>query len=264
MPPFSKLISLQSFNIDSSPKGVILDAEATVVNPVPPTLEVTVPRLPFTISLPGLNDTNVPIASVWTDPLSFIYSNITISMSGHVLPLDPVAADPLSTFVSNYLSLRDNPISVVSPFFPALVLSADFPPLPTKPQILRNVTIRGMKVKPLGSIFVASGQVFARLVLPKGMNFAMDVKRVFPDLLVFDGDVPENFSMIHDPLPDPLPPRAFGHICPEEWLDANSTYDGTEEGGSAFLVTAAIVDVPIGMLPGREKEFGDFISKVGE
>jgi len=123
-----------------------------------------------------------------------------------------------------------------------------------------------MKIKPEGSIFVASGQVFARLVLPKGMNFAMDVKRVFPDLLVFDGDVPEptNIFTIHDPLPDPLPPRAFGHICPEEWLNANSTYDGTEEGGSAFLVTAAIVDVPIGVLPGREKEFGDFVSKVSK
>ncbi|KAL4071758.1 hypothetical protein V8B97DRAFT_2084205 [Scleroderma yunnanense] len=264
MPPFTKLVSLQSFNIASSSKGLTLEALATAVNPVPPTLVVTVPRLPFTIYLPGAQDTLIPIASVFTEPFSLTKPNVTVLMSGHVLPLGPDAAEPLSTFVSHYLSLRHNPISIASPAFPSLILNGEFPSPPTRPHILRNVTIRDMKIKPEGTIFVASGQVFARLVLPKGMNFTMDVNKVFPDLLVFDGEVPDptNVSTIHDPFPDPLPPRAFGHICPEEWLNATSTYDGSEEGGSAFLVTASIVDVPIEMLPGREKEFSNFVSKV--
>ncbi|KAI6041510.1 hypothetical protein EDC04DRAFT_2983327 [Pisolithus marmoratus] len=271
LPPFSKLVSLQSFDIASASEGLFLTAHATAVNPAPPTLELTAPSLPFIISILGAgNSTLIPIASVHTEPFSLTHPTISILISGHVLPLSPEASRPLSNFVSRYLSLQHNPISIVSPLFPSLIVNAEFPPPDTRPEILRNVTIRNMKVKPdsTGNGLLASGQVFARLVLPKGMNFTMDVRRVFPNILVFDGDVPESANAATfrngscTSLPDPLPPRAFGHICPEEWLTAASTYDGSEDGGSAFLVTASLVDVPIQVLPGREQEFSNFVSKV--
>ncbi|KAI6126852.1 hypothetical protein F5141DRAFT_1186179 [Pisolithus sp. B1] len=269
-PPFSKLLLLRDFNIASSPEGLILRAHASAVNPTPPTLEMTVPSLPFIISVPGVGNTLVPIASVHNEPFSLTHPTISILISGHVLPLSPEAADPLSNFVSRYLSLQYNPISIASPLFPSLVVDTEFPSLDTRPQILRNVTIRNMKVKPdsTGNELLASGQVFARLVLPKGMNLTLDVRRVFPNILVFDGDIPGSVNATTSSnsscaiLPDPLPPRAFGHICPEEWLKATSTYDGSEDGGSAFFVTASIVDVPIEVLPGREQEFSNFVSKV--
>jgi hypothetical protein len=39
--------------------------------------------------------------------------------------------------------------------------------------------------------------------------------------------------------------------------------DAPEEGnGAVFNVTANFVDVPLEVLPGRQKEFSDFVSKV--
>ena len=122
-----------------------------------------------------------------------------------------------------------------------------------------------MKIKP-GSPFLASGTVLARVVLPKGVNIGLDVSRVLPDILVFDGEVPDSDpGAIPDPtpLPDPLPARAFGHIRPDEWLPASCEPDVSEEReGTVFAVSAKIVDVPLEVLPGRQKQFSDFVSKV--
>lgn len=124
---------------------------------------------------------------------------------------------------------------------------------------------------------LASGLVFATAVLPKGMNVAMDVSRVFPELLVFDGAVPPedkaNSFEDHEgdedgmpdpmPIPDPLPERAFAHIRPGEWLDALSVpIDPPNDGGSTVAVSAKIVDVPLEVLPGRQRQFSSFVSKV--
>jgi hypothetical protein len=68
-------------------------------------------------------------------------------------------------------------------------------------------------------------------------------------------------------LPDPLPEGAFGHIRSEDWLEATSVQVGSEEGqGSVFLVTADMSDVPLalGVLPSRQKEFSNSVSKVCE
>lgn len=130
-----------------------------------------------------------------------------------------------------------------------------------------------MKIIPVGRTFLASGTVFARVVLPTGMNVGIDVNRVFPDVLVFDGEVPDdwpdashaNKTMLPPPshLPDPLPERAFGHLRPSDWLPAESVPDDSQEGeGSAYIVTAKIVDIPLEVLPGRQKEFSDFVGKV--
>jgi len=65
------------------------------------------------------------------------------------------------------------------------------------------------------------------------------------------------------PLPDPLPERAFARIRPDEWLDSLSEVDEIPgEEGSVYTVTADLVDVPLQVLPGREKAFSNFVGKV--
>ncbi|KAH7882984.1 hypothetical protein F5I97DRAFT_1930589 [Phlebopus sp. FC_14] len=269
LPSFSEVVSLQAFDIASTPERVTLHALATFVNPAPPTFQLTVPTMPFTVSLPSSQHTHIPVASVDTQPFLLTHPNVTLFISGTVLPLPREATEALSMFATRYLSLQRNPIYIFSPLFPSLVIDTDFPSPNPKPQLLRNVTIRNMKIKPAsaGSGFLASGEVFARLVLPKGMNFMMDVKRVFPDVLIFDGEVPDISTLlttcgnVHH-VTNPLPDGAFGRIQPDDWLDATSVYDGSDDGGSTFSVTSWIVDVAVEVLPGRQKEFSNFVSKV--
>lgn len=268
-PSISQLITLQSFGVESKAKDVTVHALATVINPLPPIMDLTVAPLPFIISLPGENHSSVPIASVHTDPFMLTHPNITLTISGSVLPL-PHLSTSISAFLSRYLSLSPNPVSVASPLFPSFVVDMEFPAPSSKPQILRNVTIHDMKIKPNSAStgFLASGSVFARIVLPKGMNLTLDVTRVFPDVLVYDGEVHELPTLLlphqndEEELPDPLPERAFGHIRPEDWLEATSVQVDAEDEGSTFAVTADMVDVPLEVLPGRQKQFSNFISKV--
>ncbi|KAG1769840.1 hypothetical protein EDD22DRAFT_868174 [Suillus occidentalis] len=255
---------------ESEAKDVTVHALATVINPVPPIMNLTVPPLPFIISLPGENHSSVPIVSVHTDPFTLAHPNITLTISGSVLPLPPPPSTSISTFLSRYLSLEPNPVSVACPLFPSFVVDMEFPPPSSKPQILRNVTIHDMKIKPNSAStgFLASGSVFARIVLPKGMDLTLDVTRVFPDVLVYDGEVHELPTLLlprqndEKELPDPLPERAFGHIRPEDWLEATSVQVDAGDEGSIFAVTADMVDVPLEVLPGRQKQFSNFISKV--
>ena len=94
----------------------------------------------------------------------------------------------------------------------------------------------------------------------------LDVYRVLPDVLIFDGEVPEGALAVPPPampLPDPLPERAFGHLRPEDWLPSISGPDVSEDGeGAAYAVSAKVVDLPLEVLPGRQKEFNHFVSKV--
>ncbi|KAG1737542.1 uncharacterized protein EDB91DRAFT_482590 [Suillus paluster] len=270
LPPVSQLITLQSFGLESEDEDVTVHALATVINPVPSIMNLTVPSLPFIISLPGENHSSVPVVSVHTDPFTLTHPNITLAISGSVLPLPPHPSASISAFISKYLSLEPSPISVVCPLFTFFEVDTEFPAPISKPQILRNVTIHDMKIKPtsIGSGFLASGTVFARIVLPKGMDLTLDVTRVFPDVLVFDGEVHELPPLLSPQqklakeLPDPLPERAFGRIRPEDWLEATSIQVDAEEEGSIFAVTADMVDVPLEVLPGRQKHFSNFISKV--
>ncbi|KAG1859244.1 hypothetical protein F4604DRAFT_1658780 [Suillus subluteus] len=270
LPSVSQLITLQSFGVESEAKDVTVHALATVVNPVPPIMNLTAPSLPFIISLPGKNHSSVPIASVHTDPFTLTHPNITLTISGSVLPLPAHPSASISAFLSRYLSLEPNLVSVACPLFPSFTVDMEFPPPSSKPHILRNVTIHDMKIKPNSAStgFLASGSVFARIVLPKGMDLALNVTRVFPDVLVFDGEAHELPTLLfphqkdEDELPDPLPEHAFGHIRPEDWLEATSVQVDSEGEGSIFAVTADMVNVPLEVLPGRQKQFSNFISKV--
>ncbi|KAL0576274.1 hypothetical protein V5O48_005718 [Marasmius crinis-equi] len=270
-PSVAELITLSTFNLSTSADHLHVQAVATVVDPAPLDFDVKVPSLPFIVSLPSNTSKHAPIASVNTESFNLTHPNITLDITGHVLPLQANTLSLLSTFISKYLSGIANPITITTPIATGLSVDAEFPAPAEKPRILRNVTIRDMKIKP-GNTFTASGTVFARVVLPKGMNIELDVKRVLPDVLVFDGEVPDSVhigtSMFDDPpprrpLPDPIPEKAFGHIRPDDWLVSSCEATEPKAGeGAEFTVTAKIVDVPLEVLPGRHTEFSDFVSKV--
>ncbi|TFK31100.1 hypothetical protein BDQ12DRAFT_694555 [Crucibulum laeve] len=272
LPAVSELVTLQTFSVSSEANNLTLTAQATIIDPFPSSVKFTSPPLPYIISLPSDASHLSPplhVASVITAPFTLTHPNITLHISGHVLPLPSTSFPILSNFLTRYLSGTPNPIIITSPFIPNITVTTDFPAPNPRPHLLRNVTIRDMKIRPVGTTFVASGIVYARVVLPKGVNVGVDVYRVLPDVLIFDGEVPDNTEpWIGDappspPLPNPLPERAFGHIRPDDWLPSISVPSKPEEGeGTAYEVTAKVVDVPLEVLPGRQKAFGDFVSKV--
>ncbi|KAJ3999977.1 hypothetical protein F5050DRAFT_1734503 [Lentinula boryana] len=265
IPPLADLVTLRSFELANEAEKLILQAVATIVDPAPTKFSITTPTFPFVVSLLSDSSSPIPIASVQTDPFRLTHPNITLDISGYVLPLPPDAFPALSAFLSHYLAARSNPISISTPLIPDLTIEATFPAPSPKPQILRNVTIHDMKIKP-GNSFLASGTILAHVILPKGMNIDLNVQRVLPDVLVFDGEVPDD---VHigippvQPLPDPLPEGAFGHIRPDDWLKARCvSIEHDEEAGSSYAVSAKIVDVPLEVLPGRQKEFSNFVTKI--
>ena len=123
--------------------------------------------------------------------------------------------------------------------------------------------------------------MFAKVVLPKIVN--IEVFKVFPDVLMFDGEAPEGVHALtrhdtmkkHTPLqipslPYPFPPCAFGHIWPDDRLSSTSVRlestndgfsvsvgdDGEEETGAVYASSAKAV-VPLQMLCSRQKEFSE-------
>ncbi|KAJ7624696.1 hypothetical protein FB45DRAFT_85999 [Roridomyces roridus] len=269
----SDLVTLQTFSVYSAAETLSLVGCATIPDPAPTTFNLTTPSIPFTISLPS-TDGLVPIAAVSTAPFTLTHPNITLEISGAVLPLPPTSTSLLSAFVSRYLSGLPNPIVVSTSLIPDLSVDLEFPAPNPRPRILRNVTIHDMSIKPGGGAFTASGTIYARVVLPRGMDIQLHVGHVLPDVLVFDGEVSDSMTLTSfpfpgtspptsPPLPDPLPERAFARIRPEEWVPSQSGPAPSEDGeGAAYAVTAKIVDVPLEVLPGRQKEFRAFISKV--
>lgn len=274
-PPISELITLQTFSISSEPRALLLRAHATVIDPIPPSIDFTSPALPFIISLPSevnISTQPIPLASVQAQPFSLTHPNITINIFGNVLPVPSSSTPILSSFLTSYLSGKAAPILISCPIFPSYVVETLFPAPNPKPKVLRNVTIHHMKVIPKGTTFSASGTIYARVVLPQGVKISLDVNRILPDVLVFDGEVPLQYRDDEDdegnippapPLPDPLPEHAFARIRPDDWL-VSSSEPGKAEGdeGSVYIVTADIVDVPLQVLPGRQKDFSNFVSKV--
>ena len=266
-PSLEQLIELQEFDVTSQNDTMSIIARASIVNPLPQDINITIPSLPFAVSIPSSNETvlsAVPVASVSTAPFALTHPNITVDISGTVLPLPPASSHILSNFLTRYLSGRSNSISISTPLLPDLPVLTTFPGPNPRPQLLRNVTIRDMKVKPKGETLVADGIVFVNLVLPKGINVALDVQRIFPDVLVFDGEVVDGLVDIPEvPLPDPLPANAFGHIRPDHWLPSLCIREQTKEGdGATYSISAAFDNIPLGVLPGREKQFSNFVSKV--
>jgi hypothetical protein len=132
-----------------------------------------------------------------------------------------------------------------------------------------------LTVSPSGEELVASGTLFASFALPPEIDRLtnlVDVRKIWPDTLVFDGPPPpiilpppSNISSTngHDapPLPNPLPERAFARIRAPDWLVAQTLPPG-DKTGDERRVTAKIVEAPLEVLPGRDDEFARFVKKV--
>lgn len=344
LPALTDLVELQSFTVTSSPAALALSASARVLTPLPPALALTLPALPFTVHLPLLlsNGTNgtthtalVPLAALTTPPTTLTPPHTPLPATGHLLPPTPHSTRALSALLSRFLAGRPAPLALRTPLLPALAPVPFALPAPVpRPRVLRDVALRGMRLRAAGTDVLASGRVCARVVLPRGVHVRIAVHGVLPDVLVFDGAVPQpdappdarssnsNSDLESDlesragaplppphPLPDPLPPRAFAHIRPDAWLNATSVrapprsrssrgprsgrrysaalaavgcegdeedgagdrdQDGEDDGedgdgeeeGEATLVGARFVDVPLVVLPGREREFSSFVGKV--
>jgi hypothetical protein len=95
---------------------------------------------------------------------------------------------------------------------------------------------------------------------------AQDITKHHPVVAGADGaedhDVPPA-----PPLPSPLPPRAFARVRPTAWLPTMSAptsprRDWNERGNTTLSVTAWFSDVPFEVLPGRDREFRNFVAKV--
>ena len=308
LPSISDLVHLAHFALSSShDHNLIIDAEATFVNPVPPFITFTSPPLPFVVSVPPQLDTveesSIPLASVTAEPFALTHPNITLALHGNVLPIAPSAAPALSSLISDYLSGIDHPISISSPFelFSSYIAHTMFPAPHPRPEVLRNVTIEDMKIRASGTTILASGTVHARIALPEGMDVTLLINRLHPDALIYDGPLsttrspsPTSLplttttSMIAQvmtkhhpvvaaadddevppapPLPSPLPPRAFARVRPGTWLHTLSTptsprRDWDERGNTTLSITAWFSDVTFEVLPGREREFRNFVAKV--
>lgn len=248
------------------------------------------PTLSFLVSLPESPESanGVAFAMLSTNPTlntTSALASLSFPTTGSLLPIQPPVVGPLSRLISNYLSAKPSTLVIEtardrqSPSLPPVLppTRMTFPGPSQRPKILRKVTVKNMH---LGSSptdeLTASGTLVASFGLPRelsGLTSLLDIRRLWPDTLVFDGlPPPANISGMGGPdaatrpappLPDPLPEGAFARILPLDWLDASMLPDnGDEDGVKVRWVTAPIVDVPLEILPGKEAEFQKFVRKV--
>ncbi|GAA5937774.1 uncharacterized protein JCM15063_002112 [Sporobolomyces koalae] len=227
----------------------------------------------------------------------------------------------LSRFVARYLSGRPNDVLIRYDTSPEPPLESDpdpsapFPPsfvaelasnytflfkLPGTnevPDVFHNLRMEDMKIKlggggdgPEGDL-LASGRVVGEVVLPeaaKSLEDAINARRILPDVLVYDGDLPrfdvddsvfssqqrDQLAFSHhraggdvdeqaDYPPNPLPANAFARMKPAAampaetiHIPANATHNATT------IVSATFVDAPLFLLPGRGDVLRRFIAKV--
>lgn len=221
------------------------------------------------------------MAEVLTSPIYVKpQPRIDLTMSGRVLANLSEGASrdsPLSKFLQNYLHGLDNPITVQGssrlPHYarvdqlppswlldslPSLVLPLMFPGPKPPPRIIQSVTIEHMRLAERAGKMRASGVVIAEIELPRGMrSVTVNVVEVLPDVLVYDGPAGDDEADPEDP-----PPRAFGHILPEEFLDSTTEPSSDPEHPHRMTVRAPLQDVPLDVLPGRDSVLSDFVKKV--
>jgi len=337
-PPMDKLLNLIFYSLmPTTDHNLTIVALAAIPNPLPE-VHLVIPSLPYLVSLLAPSLSPLPIATGRVKP-EVTTSNITLPIEGTILRIPSTSTSPhatilLSHFLTLFLSGIPPPIRISTPLLPDLHLDTTFPAPSPPPKVLRDVTIKRMMLTfgKEGEIF-ASGIVWARLVMPKGINVPVNATDIWPDVLVFDGEVPDedgsdldqrtwtedvthptgahiptppwlpnpsphrplppvppiNFPSHHGgdddeteppPLPDPIPEHAFARIRPDTWLAAETTPDtspddvredgwiainvngGEEDSGWSATVTSIVHDVPLQVLPGREAQFRNFVSKV--
>ncbi|KAK4687814.1 hypothetical protein P7C73_g2304, partial [Tremellales sp. Uapishka_1] len=292
----SSLVTLRSYTFETSPDALSVSAFATIPNFVPH-INMTLPfGLPFSISLPAnmtVGDDEDKMAEVVTEPilLGGNASTIDLRMSGKVvadLGEDDVRSlanttTSLSRFLQNFLHGLSNPIIVrglssipvdsLSPSvpkppawllasLPSLSLPLDFPGPSPPPKIIHSVTIEKMRITEAGGKMRASGTVVAEVELPIEMSTVqVDIIAVLPDVLVFDGLVPDSLGA-DTPAEEDYPLRAFGRIHPQDFLESSTIAMPLPDRPSRMLVRAPLVNVPLDILPGRDSVLSDFVGKV--
>jgi hypothetical protein len=298
----SEILHVGSYHVDierrQNPTKVVFSAWAELVLPFTSSSDTRIllpslsPTLSFLVSLLESPESanGVAFAMLSTDPAlntTSALASLSFPITGSLLPIQPPVVGPLSRLISNYLSAkpsailietaRDHQSSSIPLALPPTRMT--FPGPSKRPKILRKVTVKNMRLgsSPTGDELTASGTLIASFGLPRelsGLTPLLDIRRLWPDTLVFDGlPPPANVSEMKGedtatrpvpPLPDPLPEGAFARILPLDWLEANMLPDnGDEEDGVRVRwVTAQIVDVPLEILPGKEAEFQKFVRKV--
>ena len=146
------------------------------------------------------NDTfanhTVPVMCLEGDPLTLTHPNMTLHVHGCVVVLTSGSFPSLSAFVTLYFEGESPRMYLSTHLLPGVTIGTDFPASIPHPQVMRNVTIKDMKARPLtAGTMLASGMVFANLVLPRGMDMALQVDTVYPQLLVCDSPAPDDGSV---------------------------------------------------------------------
>ena len=230
-PPIAKLINLVSYSlIPTADHNLTIIALATVPNPLPECHTVT-PSLPYQVSLLAPSLSPVPIATGRVKP-EVTPSNITLPIKGTILRVPSTSTSPhatiiLSHFLTLYLSGISPPIRISTPLLPHLHLDTIFPAPNPPPKVLRDVTIKRMMLS-MGKEgeFFASGTVWARLVMPKGINVPINATDIWPDVLVFDGEVPKEDEPHSDRTEDVVRPAGIHlpHLPLPTWLPTLPPY----------------------------------------
>ncbi|KIO21306.1 hypothetical protein M407DRAFT_29081 [Tulasnella calospora MUT 4182] len=311
--PIGSMVTLANYTLSSNPNTSKLEVSALVdvVNPLPHSIHGAVQSpFEFTISLvaeaqipapPPSNDTtpaiplSAPVARVFTDPIHFTHPNISLFLNGTILPIGKESLPLLSQFLSNYLTARPSPIEISTSAPLSLSIRTKFPAPKEKPKLIRTVKLDNVRIYPnpeTGEDLLAAGIIRAYLELPPGLeSLTLDVDRILPDVLVYDGPAPprqgsSEFASLWQggsvdasivatndsgrvpfpapPLPDPLPPKAFARIRPLHWLDAVNlpAPDPSDPNKTVLMVRAEMEDVPLDILPGRDAVFQQFVQKI--
>ncbi|KAB5592673.1 hypothetical protein CTheo_3873 [Ceratobasidium theobromae] len=289
-PDLASLVYLKSYRILPPPPSLRIIGAATLPNPFPHISRGKIGlSLPFVVSLPSVGpESSLPVVRVETAPIALTNPNISLEISGHVLPLPSSSSSiaPVSRFASDFLAARSSPVLITTDFLrdfgmtQELTVQSEFPAPAERPDILRDVQISNMRIALRGEQILASAFVRVHIVPPSSLAAVrVNATRVWPDLLIYDGPAPglwpfEDLSNDDErwsepdpmPLPRPLPPTAFARIRPDSWVVAHTETaeenQGEGEDNQGVWVHAQVNDVPLDVLPGRDAELRRFIRKV--
>ncbi|BGP18333.1 hypothetical protein JCM10213_008506 [Rhodosporidiobolus nylandii] len=238
-------------------------------------------------------------------------------------PQQPLLSQALSHFVKRFLSGRTNDIyirydpspepplpsepSSDAPFPPDFVgellkkpFHVELPGTDEKPDFFQNLAMRDMRIKLGGgedgdADLLASGRVVGEVVLPdaaKKLEEGIDAKTIWPDVLVYDGDLPGHAAAAQGPgielehdlpssaqlafstapsfdddsapyPPSPLPANAFARMRPSSSMAAETIHiPGNATHNATTIVSATFQDAPLYLLPGRGDVLRRFIAKI--
>ncbi|BEI82614.1 hypothetical protein CcaverHIS002_0304820 [Cutaneotrichosporon cavernicola] len=265
----SKLVTLHNYTFNNA-DGLRIAALAALPNPG--LGEIPFP-LPFAIEFEGTR-----MAEVVARTATISSEKIELALEGDIVAASAAgSSDALGDFLRRFLHGQDSPIVVrglhdmprryrgpsppqfVLQTLPSLTLDLTFPAPHPAPDIVRSVTVEGMKFGG-GEVIEASGTVVALVQLPPGLESVdLDVSSIQPDVFIFDGS-----SNGHDDRPDPHnpPEGAFARIHPAHYLNATTARSDDPATPDALVVRAPFENVPLDILEGREGLFRGFVSKV--